>query len=117
MVTFHLVTVAFVYFRASSLKQAAFIFLHLLSRPTWTPEVSVFLSSNGRAILIGLIGYALAEAFDWARRREAENPFLENLPRWASWSVYSCTVIAICFVVMLLLVAGEGHSPFLYAIF
>ncbi len=116
--TFHLIAVAFVCFRAQSWSDIVFILGHLFSGLTaWAPAFSAFASQNGRAIVIGLCGYAVAEAGDFLRRRNARHPIVNSIPRWGRWSVYSCSTIAVCLLVMLLYVSSAKRSPFLYAIF
>ena len=116
--TFHLVAVAFVCFRAQSWRDIIFVLHHLVGTATaWTPTFREFFATNEHAIAIGLVGYGIAEGFDWLRRRNAETPIVSSLPRWGRWSVYSCSAIVACFTVILLFVDSAKGSPFLYAVF
>jgi D-alanyl-lipoteichoic acid acyltransferase DltB (MBOAT superfamily) len=116
--TFHLVALAFVCFRAPAAGDIIYIIRNLFSTAAaWPPQFQEFMDASGRAILTGLLGYGVAECFDWLRRRNATLAMVGSMPRWGRWSVYSCTAIAVCFLAMLLLVGGEKRSPFLYAIF
>jgi alginate O-acetyltransferase complex protein AlgI len=116
--TFHLVAVGFICFRAQTVNDILFIGRHLVGNLTaWSPEFADFMAANSRGILVGLCGYGVAEIFDWFRRRDANRAIVEALPRWGRWSVCSCTVIAMCILVMLLMVHGVKRNPFLYANF
>ena len=116
--TFHLVAVAFVCFRAQSCQDIIFVLHHLVGTAiAWDPAFTEFFATKEHAIAISLVGYGIAEGFDWLRRRNAETPVISLLPRWGRWSVYSCSAIAACFTVMLLLVHSAKGSPFLYAVF
>jgi alginate O-acetyltransferase complex protein AlgI len=116
--TFHLVAVEFVCFRAQSWRDIIFVLHHLVGTATaWDPAFTEFFTNNEHAIAIGLVGYGIVEGFDWLRRRNAETPITSLLPRWGRWSVYSCSAIAACFTVMLLVVHSAKGSPFLYAVF
>jgi alginate O-acetyltransferase complex protein AlgI len=116
--TFHLVAVSLVCFRAPTLNDSLFVGRHLFENLTrWSPQFADFMATNYRAVLVGLFGYALAEIFDWLRRRDANRAILDALPRWGRWSVYSCSVVGVCVLVMLLIVGGTKRNPFLYANF
>ena len=118
VLTFNLVAVAFVCFRARTIGDIVFVFQHLFeSLITWSPQFAEFIAANGRAILVGLCGYGVAEIFDWFRRHNSNGAIVDSLPRWGRWSVYSCTAIALCTLIMLLAVDGTKSSPFMYQIF
>ena len=116
--TFHLVAIGFVCFRASSLSDIVYVLRHLFANVTnWSAPFASFFAENSRFLAVGAGGYAVAEVFDYLRRRNAREPILETLPRWGRWSAYSCSVLAACLLAMLLFVKGNKPSPFLYAIF
>jgi alginate O-acetyltransferase complex protein AlgI len=118
LTTFHLVAVAFVCFRARTLGDIVFIGHHLFENITvWSSQFTDFMVANGRAILVGIVAYGVAEIFDWFRRNGTNLASLNELPRWGRWSVYSCTALGMCLLVMLLVVGGAKRSPFMYAIF
>jgi alginate O-acetyltransferase complex protein AlgI len=117
VVTFHLVAIAFVFFRGTSVHDIVYFLKHLVSQ-TGVPSAafSALVEEHRTSIVAGLVGYALIEIADYIRRQNSEHKFVSTVPRWGRWSVYACTVTTAVFVVFLL--AGEGNSnPFLYAIF
>jgi alginate O-acetyltransferase complex protein AlgI len=118
VLTFHLVGVPFVFFRAESVTGACYLLTHLLQGISGlSTDFSTLWLLHGTAILAGVWGYAVAELADWYRRHNRHGELVFALPRWGRWSVYTST--ATCSVILLLLIAGEttGASPFLYAIF
>jgi hypothetical protein len=118
VVTFHLVAIAFVFFRADGVGAASKLFRHLFDGiGRFSPEFQEVLSRPGRALPVLAGAYALMEIADWFRRRYARGEFLLMMPRWGRWSVYSCTAVTVMFVVLLLLAGGQNRNPFLYAIF
>jgi alginate O-acetyltransferase complex protein AlgI len=118
VITFHLVAIACVCFRAPTMNDIFFIGRHLFEHLTrWSPQFTDFMMMNKRVVLVGLCGYGLAEIFDWFRRRDANRAIVDALPRWGRWSVYSCAVVGVCVLMMLLMVAGTKRDPFLYANF
>jgi alginate O-acetyltransferase complex protein AlgI len=118
LTTFHLIAIGFVCFRASTPGDIVYVLRHLFANVTnWSEPFASFFAENSRTLAVGAGGYAVAEVFDFMRRRDARQPLLETLPRWGRWSAYSCSVLALCLLAMLLFVKGNKPSPFLYAIF
>ncbi len=116
--TFHLVAIAFVCFRAQTCADIVYVLSHLFTGISHVSlAFSAFWSSNERTVAVGVCGYFIAEVGDFLRRRNARAPILGSLPRWSRWSVYSCSGLAVCLLLLLLLVNGGKASPFLYAIF
>jgi alginate O-acetyltransferase complex protein AlgI len=109
VVTFHLVAVAFVFFRADGIAQVGAVFSHLLD--------GLGTSVPGRSLWVLAGAYVVMEFLDWGRRRLGGGEWVAGLPRWGRWSVYSCTGVVVVFVVLLLLAGGHGGNHFLYAVF
>jgi alginate O-acetyltransferase complex protein AlgI len=123
VVTFHLVAIAFVFFRGASVNDIFYFLNHLFyqtglfSQTGASAAFSALVEENRTSILTGLIGYALIEMADYVRRRYRDHNIVGTLPRWGRWSVYACTAATAAFAV-LLMPGSEGNSnPFLYAIF
>jgi alginate O-acetyltransferase complex protein AlgI len=114
VLTFHMVAVAMVYFRAARVSDANWLLTNL-----WRPGADGWLDAiGGRALARGLVGYGLLELCErfrpdlwWAEARE-------SAPRWVKWSVASAAALAGCAGVCLLLAASGGKPVrFLYEIF
>jgi hypothetical protein len=118
VVTFHLVAIAFVFFRGDDVGSIFYFLSHLgKGIGTVSAHFSAFWDGWGRGVLVGLGGYAVLETADYIRRRDPRGEMSPLLPRWGRWSVYSCTLITVVLLVLLLLAGGQSRSPFLYAIF
>jgi alginate O-acetyltransferase complex protein AlgI len=113
VLTFHMVALALVYFRAVRVSDANWLLANLWSGSTvgWVD------SMGGRALVRGLVGYAVLELCEryrpdqwWAEARVAA-------PRWMRWSVASAGVVAGVAGIGLLLSASGKHVRFLYEIF
>ena len=116
--TFHLVAIAFVCFRAQTCADIVYLLSHLFAGISHVSfAFSAFWHTNERNVAVGVCGYLIAEIGDYLRRRNASAPILERLSRWLRWSVYSCSALAVCLLLLLLFVNSGKASPFLYAIF
>ncbi len=118
LVTFHLFAMSLVFFRAESLGDAFYFIGHLFQGiPNVSPEFRTYCHYLGLSMLAGFWAYAIAEAADYLRRRNERGELVFVLPRWARWSVYSCTATSTAVLLVLVYLAGGSSSPFLYAIF
>jgi alginate O-acetyltransferase complex protein AlgI len=118
VVTFHLIAVAFVFFRADSLATAGAFFKHLLDGAgALSPEFLGIIGEPGKFFSRLAGAYLIMEAADAIRRRYWLRPVSMPVPRWARWSFYSCAALTVLLTVCLLLTSNQESSPFLYAIF
>ena len=118
VVTFHLIAVAFVLFRADSLATAGAFFRHLFDGVgALSPEFLGLIGEPGKFFARLAGAYLIMEAADAVRRRYWLRPAARAVPRWARWSLYSCAVLTVLLTVCLLLTSNQESSPFLYAIF
>jgi alginate O-acetyltransferase complex protein AlgI len=119
LLTFHLVAIGLVFFRASRVSDALWLLGHLFSGlaaskalfSTMVDSVSV------KSLAVGLVGYAVLELGE----RFRPDLWLDRIPqgpRWVRWSAWCGATILLMFGVALLLAhSGGPHSPFLYEIF
>jgi alginate O-acetyltransferase complex protein AlgI len=118
LVTFHLVAIAFVFFGGENLPSIFYFLAHLGQGLTsQSPDFHSLIAASGQLILCGFAGYVVMEFADLLRRKNATAEVLPQLSRYARWSVYSCTAVVACLVILLLLASGDKRSPFLYAVF
>jgi D-alanyl-lipoteichoic acid acyltransferase DltB (MBOAT superfamily) len=118
VVTFHLIAVAFVFFRADSIATVGAFFGHLFDGVgAWSPEFLSIIGAPGTFFSRLAGAYIVMEAADAVRRRYWSRPFARAVPRWARWSLYSCATLTVLVMVCLVLTSNQESSPFLYAIF
>jgi len=118
ILTFHLVALSLVFFRAPHVSDA----LQLLSKlgggfTDWALMQSVIAATGSRILAIGLAGYGVLE---WAERYRPHlwiAAWQANAPRWGRWAIYAVSVLVLVVAVSLLLVHTSGRSPFIYEIF
>lgn len=119
LLTFHVVAAAMVFFRASSVSDAAWLLGHLFSglASSQTLLYQTVEWAGPRTLLIGLIGYALLEICERTRPDRWLVSLFEG-PRWLRWSAWGGTTVLLTFGALLLLAtSGDQQSPFIYAVF
>src|SRR3990172_2250867 len=104
LVTFHLVCLAWVFFRSKDLPSAWFVLSHLGSETR--RALQLLLSQGVSHLLLTVIALGIAGAA-WARR-ELPRPAAWRAPGWAYWATCYSLVLAI------LMLAAERTAPFLY---
>ena len=120
LVTFHLILIAEVFFRAPHVSDAVWLLGHLSrglvgSIPLLKASI---VESGARALAVGLLGYIIMEVAERHRPDVAMRELYSSGPRWVRWSFYSTGVVIGMFGLALLLVhTGAKKSPFLYEIF
>jgi alginate O-acetyltransferase complex protein AlgI len=119
LLTFHLVAIGLVFFRASRLSDAIWLLGHLLTGLSSSGALfwAVVDSTGARVLAIGLVGYAVLELGE----RFRPDLWLDRIPegpRWVRWSAWGAAAVLLIFGVALLLAhSGRPHSPFVYEIF
>ena len=120
VLVFHLVAAAFVFFRAQSVADAAWVLSHMwVGIGSFASGLARFaVTVSVRPLAIGLAGYAvlaLAERFrpdGWFRRMG--NALPQRVQQWAR----PASLAYLVFIVFLLLTAsGEAERPFIYGAF
>lgn len=118
IITFHLVAIGTVFFRAETVTDAFYCLAHLFQGfPQVSPDFQALCNYWGRALVAGIWGYGLAEIGDYLRRRHQTGEVIHALPRWGRLSIYSWTAATIIIVVVLMGAAPGSASPFMYEIF
>jgi alginate O-acetyltransferase complex protein AlgI len=119
LLTFHVVAIALVFFRANSVSDAALFLSSLLPR---LAGLNFDLNQLGPAALhslaIGLAGYLVLELGERFRPDLKWRGFVSGAPRSVRWSYYATATLVLSFGLLLLLAGGGGaKNPFLYAVF
>jgi len=118
LMTFHLVAIGIVFFRAATFSLATTMFAHLFDGwATPASGLADILNRPGHSLWFLAGAYALMECLDFLRRRFWGREWMLTMPRWGRWSVYSCVALTWSLVFFLMLTSGKRGSPFLYAIF
>jgi alginate O-acetyltransferase complex protein AlgI len=100
LLTFHLVCIAWVFFRAENLRAA----LEVLGKITGALTSGQF----SRPPLRAFVWVALLVAVEWTQRRYPHALTIGHLPLAVRWSVYYLVVM------LILLYAHVGYTPFIY---
>jgi alginate O-acetyltransferase complex protein AlgI len=120
LLTFHLVAVTLVFFRASRVSDALWLLEHLwMGQAGSGPLPGSFLTpGQTRNLAIGFAGYAVLELGKRYRPDLWVKGMRDVAPRWVRWSLYSASAVVLAFGLCLLLVhTSEAKSPFIYEIF
>jgi len=118
IVTFHLIAVAFVFFRAGTVGHVGLMFQQLLTGArTLPPEFQNLLATAATSPRVLISAWIAMEVADAVRRRYWSEPVPLMAHRWARWSAYGVTVLALFFTVTFLLTSTRESTPFLYEIF
>jgi alginate O-acetyltransferase complex protein AlgI len=118
VVTFHLVALAFIFFRAGTLADAWYMLGNLQIRiGTPSAEFLSLLATQGRVIIIGFGAYFVSEIADYLRRHGHEGQAIATMPLWRRWIVYYCTTAAVVLMTLLLLGTPLKRLAFVYAMF
>jgi hypothetical protein len=111
LVTFHLVTFAWIFFRAKDLPQAVWIVRHLFEGPPWKTPVDFastlppFTSSD--LILCGLL-ICVLELVQWAQSNGRWAITFDRQPSWIRWPAYYAIIVAIFWI------GNLGGKSFIY---
>ncbi len=119
LLTFHLMAIGMVFFRAPQVRDALRLLGHLFSGLGSSEALfwAMLDSVGARTLGVGLAGYAVLELGErfrpdlWLIR-------IQEGSRWVRWSAWCGATILLIFGVALLLAhSGGPHPPFLYEIF
>jgi alginate O-acetyltransferase complex protein AlgI len=92
VVTFHLVVVAWIFFRAASVGDALTILRRIASLTGTGVVVEGFGASELYTALVAIVAL---EAVQYAQRRTSLNRLIRRQPLWLRWSVYHAVVVVI----------------------
>jgi hypothetical protein len=105
-INFHLVVLAWVFFRAESMKDAIYILRkigrQLFKGPALTPMFGI------REAMIALGAIMLMEAVHVLHGRMNAREFLAQRPVWIRWPAYYALILAVVFF------AQQGQQEFIY---
>lgn len=104
-VTFNLVAVAWIFFRARSFADAWYILTHLFAGFSWAVNDSIGIGAI--TALVVLLSIVLMELYEWLRNRGKIT--LALWPWWSRWACYYTLVLLI-----LLFGALHSHAQFIY---
>jgi Na+-translocating ferredoxin:NAD+ oxidoreductase RnfE subunit len=104
-ITFNLVSVAWIFFRAQSFADGWYILTHLFAGFSLTVNYSIGIGAT--TALVVLLSIALMELYEWLRNRGKITFAL--WPWWSRWACYYTLVLLI-----LLFGALHSHAQFIY---
>jgi len=109
---FALVSFAWIFFRAASLTDAAYIVGHLGTG--WDSLRSVIASARSALAvspfesIVGMVGVLLMEMVHFVQRKQSLMDLFVRLPTWERWAIYGAVVLII------LLFGNLGSNQFIY---
>ncbi len=106
LLTFHLVTFAWIFFRASTLNDALYIAGHLLQG--WSLQAGYGLGVGGYELVIAGGALALLELVQWLQARGVTRPDFAARPAWLRWAGYYALGL------LILLFGKFGATEFIY---
>ena len=119
ILTFHLVALGMVFWRAKTVSDAFWILAHM-----WEPVGALAsgladfaFSAGGRALAVGLAAYVLLELAEKYREQAPTVWNLTTSPRWLRWSAYGVSSLVLVVGFLLMFVHGSVREPFLYEVF
>ncbi len=120
LLTFHLVLIAEVFWRAPRVSDSVWLISHLGSGLAGSGEQLLSLiNENGlHALTIGLVGYLVLELAERYRPDLKARDLYARAPRWVRWSYYSAgTAFGVLGLALLLVFTAGKRAAFLYEIF
>ena len=105
-VTFHLVVLAWVFFRADSMKEALYILRKIAKHPFKGPALTYYFGLHEAMIAVGAI--LLLEAVHLLHRRTNAREWLADRPVWLRWPAYYALIFAV------VLLVKPGQQEFIY---
>ncbi len=110
LVTFALISFAWIFFRANNVSDAFYIISHLLtgweSAEAW--QVTPFLGSLRFELVVAILSVSLLILVEFIERHGSIAEKLSGRPVWVRWSIYYCTALII------LLFGNFGSKQFIY---
>jgi alginate O-acetyltransferase complex protein AlgI len=119
LLTFHLVALALVFFRARTVADAwSLLFRMWAGLTTGISDLSQLEPQIYKSLLLGLTGYLILELCERFRPDRWAHRLVDTGPRFMRWSLYAGALLLITFGFLLLIASGGGpNNPFVYAIF
>jgi alginate O-acetyltransferase complex protein AlgI len=119
VLTFHLVAVGMVLWRAKIVPDALWILSHMWVRlGALTSGIVAFVGLVGwRALALGLSAFATLELTEKFRQRVPIPWNLPSSPRWLRWSAYGSYYLVLLVGFLMMFVHGSTREPFFYEVF
>ena len=119
ILTFHLVAIGMVFWRARTLSDAFWFLGHFWTAPTaLLPGIAAFAQSTGwRALAVGLAAFLILQVAGQLAGRGILAWSLPASPRWIRWSLHGVTYLLVFVGILLLVIHGSVREPFLYEVF
>jgi alginate O-acetyltransferase complex protein AlgI len=119
ILTFHLVALGMVFWRAKTVPDALWLLAHMWSRlGGFAASLTEFVAYVGwRSFALGLVAYTVMEL---AERFWNQLPIVVNIqspPRWFRWSAQGVSYLLLAVGILLMFVHGSVKEPFLYEVF
>jgi hypothetical protein len=110
--TFNALTFTWIFFRANSLSDAAYIIRHLFVGIQLTPALFDLLPGGLYEWLIALLAILVMESVHWVQAKKGGvRPIVRNQSVWVRWPVY------FGFVLVIFIFGKFGLTEFIYAQF
>ena len=110
--TFHLVSFAWIFFRANSLSDAVYIIQHLFVNMEINASLFTLMPVGWYDWLVALLGILLMEVIHWVQRKNGSlREVIRRQPAWLRWSYYYALVLII------FMFGKFGAGEFIYARF
>lgn len=120
LLTFHLVAIALVFFRAQTIGDAVWLLSHCwLGLASYKTDLTGFaLRAGGASFALGLAGYAVLEMAERFRPDRWLQSLIPNMPWWVERLLAStAAALLLAGILILVIQAGSLASPFLYQAF
>jgi alginate O-acetyltransferase complex protein AlgI len=114
VMTFLLVSLAWIFFRANTISDALYVVSHLftgwfdLSGKGGIPSVYALISSCRFEFIVGSLSVVIMEIVHFMQQKRSVRQMVQTKPIWQRWALYYCLVAAI------LLLGNLGSKQFIY---
>jgi D-alanyl-lipoteichoic acid acyltransferase DltB (MBOAT superfamily) len=111
LITFHLVWISWIFFRAHSLQDATYIIKHMTAINLSEGFRNILTDAsilNRVDLLIALAAVIIMEAVHWLQRHREMRSFLSQKPVWLRWAVYYTLTYSVLFF------GKFGEQQFIY---
>jgi hypothetical protein len=112
LLTFNLVSLAWVFFRAANVSDATLVLRSILSGTSGAGTTDLHPGLDGMQFALVLCAMAGLTVLEIASTRRPMWVAIAEQPRWVRWSVYYA--FGISFAILLLLNPQHGPQPFVY---
>jgi len=119
VLTFHLVAVGMVFWRAKTVSDALWILTRMWAPLGALPAgiAALARSAGWGSLAVGLTAFAVLELAEKCREQAPIDWTLQSSPRWLRWSAQGVSYLVLVVGLLLMFVHGSVREPFLYEIF